>query len=180
MAAGVALLSEDRKRDGLVAAASVGDNLVLATLRRFTRHGWIDAGARDRTAGEWISKLRIKTPTLATPVARLSGGNQQKTVFGRVLMTRPRVLLLDEPTRGIDVGAKAEVYRLIAELAANGMAILLVTSELPELLGLSHRVLVLSAGRQVALLEGEAASAEAVMQAATSHAARRHRTMESA
>jgi D-xylose transport system ATP-binding protein len=170
MRAGLALLCEDRKRDGLVAEASVGDNLVLATLRRFTRHGLIDARQRDREASDWIDRLHIKTPRLTTPVARLSGGNQQKTVFGRALMTRPRVLLLDEPTRGIDVGAKAEIYRLISDLAADGIAILLVTSELPELLGLSHRVLVLNQGRQTALLEGRAMTAEAVMRAATSRA----------
>ena len=167
MASGLAFLGEDRKRDGLVASASVGDNLVLATLRRLASHGFIDAGKRDRECAGWIERLQIKTPSLTTPVGRLSGGNQQKTVLGRALMTRPRVLLLDEPTRGIDVGAKAEIYRLVVDLAADGMAILLVTSELPELLGLSNRVLVLSQGRPTALLAGSGMTAEAVMHAAT-------------
>ena len=171
LAAGLALLSEDRQRFGLVSGASVEDNLTLATLRRFARHGLNDVEARGEASRAQVAALRIRTPDLATPVARLSGGNQQKVVLGRWLMVEPRVLLLDEPTRGIDVGARAEIYRLIGGLIARGLGVALVSSDLPELLGLSHRVLVLNRGRIAATLEGEQATPEAVMAAATGGAA---------
>jgi D-xylose transport system ATP-binding protein len=167
IASGLALVSEDRKRYGLVLEASVLDNLTLATLGQFVRHGVLDhGGRRDRAAGQ-AQALRLKAPGLNVPVKQLSGGNQQKVVLGKWLMAQPRVLFLDEPTRGIDVGAKAEVYALVAELAAKGLGVVLVSSELPELLGMSHRVLVLSQGRPTTLLEGAAASPEALMSAAT-------------
>jgi len=171
LAAGLALLSEDRQRQGLVPAASIEDNLTLATMARFARHGLLDAAARGAACLAQVEGLRIRAPGLATPVGRLSGGNQQKVVIGRWLMAEPRVLLLDEPTRGIDVGARAEIYRLIGELTARGLALVLVSSDLPELLGLSHRVLVLSRGRAVATLEGDQATPEAVMASATAGAA---------
>ena len=171
IAAGLALVGEDRQRDGLVPAAGVADNLALATLRRFTRRGWLDERARDAACAERVSELRIRAPSLATRVGQLSGGNQQKVLLGRWLMDRMNVLLLDEPTRGIDVGARAEIYALINDLVARGLGVLLVSSDLPELLGLSHRVLVLSQGRPTALLEGEAMTAAAVMQAATARGA---------
>jgi D-xylose transport system ATP-binding protein len=167
LAAGVALLSEDRQRFGLVPAASVEDNLTLATLSRFARRGLLETGERARAARAQVETLRIRTPDLGTPVDRLSGGNQQKVVLGRWLLAEPRVLLLDEPTRGIDVGARAEIYRLIGELTARGLAVVLVSSDLPELLGLSHRVVVLNRGRIAATLDGERATPEAVMAAAT-------------
>jgi D-xylose transport system ATP-binding protein len=168
IAAGLALVGEDRKRYGLVPEASVADNLTLVTLQTFVRHGLLDTRARDRECRASAEFLRIKTPSLATRVAQLSGGTQQKVVLGRWLLARPRVLLLDEPTRGIDVGAKAEIYQLVVELAGRGLGVVLVSSDLPELLGLSHRVLVLSRGRQTALLQGDAANPEAIMAAATS------------
>jgi len=171
LAAGVALLSEDRQRFGLIPSASVEDNLTLATLRRFARGGLLDAGARAQAARTQVETLRIRTPGLGTPVDRLSGGNQQKVVLGRWLLAEPRVLLLDEPTRGIDVGARAEFYRLIGELTARGLAVVLVSSDLPELLGLSHRVVVLNRGRIAATLDAERATPEAVMAAATAGAA---------
>jgi len=171
LASGVALLSEDRQRFGLVPAASVEDNLTLATLHRFARGGLLDAGARAHAARAQVEALRIRTPDLGTPVERLSGGNQQKVVLGRWLLAEPRVLLLDEPTRGIDVGARAEIYRLIGELTTGGLAVVLVSSDLPELLGLSHRVVVLNRGRIAATLDGEHATPEAVMAAATAGAA---------
>jgi D-xylose transport system ATP-binding protein len=166
IAAGVALLSEDRKRFGLVLDATVGENLTLAVLRRLTRHGLIDRRRRDQAAAEQVQALRIRLSGLDQPVRQLSGGNQQKVVLGRWLLTRPRVLLLDEPTRGVDVGAKAEIHRLIAALAADGLGVLLCSSDLPELLGMSHRVLVLAAGHLTACLGAAAATPEAVMAAA--------------
>jgi D-xylose transport system ATP-binding protein len=167
IAAGVALVSEDRKRYGLVLEATVSENLTLATLRHFAHGGFLDHKARQRESLAQFQALHIKAPGLASLVNQLSGGNQQKVVLGKWLMARPRVLFLDEPTRGIDVGAKSEIYNLVAELARAGLAVVLVSSDLPELLGMSHRVLVLSHGRQTALLEGSAATPETVMAAAT-------------
>ena len=165
--AGVVLVSEDRKRYGLVLEASVGENLTLATLRRFARRLGLDHRAREREAAAQVSALGIKTPGLYALANQLSGGNQQKVVIGKWLLAVPRVLLLDEPTRGIDVGARAEIYRLIGELAGRGLAVILVSSDLPEVLGLSHRVLVLSQGRVTATLTFAEATPERVMAAAT-------------
>jgi D-xylose transport system ATP-binding protein len=167
IAVGMALVSEDRKRYGLVLEASVGENLALATLRRFAKGPFVDHEAREEECREKFRSLRIRAPGLFTIVRDLSGGNQQKVVLGKWLMARPRVLFLDEPTRGIDVGAKAEIYELVSQLAQQGLAVVLVSSDLPELLGMSHRVLVLSQGRQTALLDAPAATPEAVMAAAT-------------
>jgi D-xylose transport system ATP-binding protein len=167
IAAGLALVSEDRKRYGLVPAGSVRDNLTLATLARFLRRGWLDETARESACDGQVRSLGIRTSGLEATIATLSGGNQQKVVLGRWLLTEPKILLLDEPTRGIDVGAKAEIYDLIAALAARGLGVLLVTSDLPELLGLSHRLLVLSQGRLTAELPADA-TPDQVMAAATS------------
>jgi D-xylose transport system ATP-binding protein len=147
MSAGLALVTEDRKRFGLVLDAGVAFNLTLSSLRAIATRGFIDAAAEAATAGGTASDLRIKTPSLETPVGSLSGGNQQKVVIGKALLTQPKVLLLDEPTRGIDVGAKLEVYELINRLTDQGQAIILVSSELPELMGMSDRILMLHEGR---------------------------------
>src|SRR5262245_18983523 len=171
LAAGLALLTEDRKRSGLVPSASVEENLTLATLSRFTRLGWLDQGARAAACRASVAELGIRAPGLETPVERLSGGNQQKVALGRWMMAEPRVLLLDEPTRGVDVGARAEIYRLISAAVARGLGVILVSSDLPELLSLSHRVLVMSRGRIVATLAGASATPEAVMAAATAGSA---------
>ena len=167
IAAGLALVSEDRKRYGLVLEASIAENMTLATLKRFTRGVLLDHGSREEQVKTQFDALRIKAPGLSAIVSQLSGGNQQKVVLGKWLMAQPRVLFLDEPTRGIDVGAKAEIYQLIAGLAERGLGVVLVSSDLPELLGMSHRVLVLSLGRATADLAAEGASPEAVMAAAT-------------
>jgi D-xylose transport system ATP-binding protein len=170
IAHGLALVGEDRKGAGLVLDGSVLDNVTLATLRLFVRHGLLDHAQRRARAQEQADSLRLKAPSLLALVRQLSGGNQQKVVLGKWLLTRPRVLLLDEPTRGIDVGAKAEVYELVAALARGGLGVVLVSSELPEVLGMSHRVLVLSQGRPAGVLEGDASTPEAVMAAATAGA----------
>jgi D-xylose transport system ATP-binding protein len=170
IAAGLALVSEDRKRYGLVGEASVLENLTLAILRRLASHGFLPQAARARAAGEQYSSLGVRGAGLGSLVRELSGGNQQKVVLGKWLLTKPRVLFLDEPTRGIDVGAKAEIYGLINRLAAAGMGVVLVSSDLPELLGLSHRVVVLALGRPTAVLEAQAATPERVMAAATATA----------
>ena len=167
---GVALASEDRKRFGLVPLGSVEDNMALAALDGFARRGWIDAPRRRAAVAGQAEELRLKAPGLEAPVVTLSGGNQQKVVLGRWLLRGPRILLLDEPTRGIDVGARREIYELIARLVARGLGILLVSSDLPELLGLSHRVVVLSQGRVTGRFEAEDATAEGVIAAATAGA----------
>ncbi|AUX45298.1 D-ribose transporter ATP-binding protein [Sorangium cellulosum] len=167
IASGIALVSEDRKRYGLVLESTLLDNLTLATLRRFVKGLFLDHTEREVKALEQMRALRTKAPGPLALANQLSGGNQQKIVIGKWLMAGPRVLLLDEPTRGIDVGAKAEIYRLIHDLAAGGLAVVLVSSELPELLGMSHRVLILTQGRMTACLDRKDATAERVMAAAT-------------
>ena len=147
--AGLLLVSEDRRRYGLTLEHTVRQNMTLSALVRFVRHGliqrWAEVGATKTAA----SLLRLKAASVEQPVAALSGGNQQKVVLGKALMCSPQVLMLDEPTRGVDVGAKQDVYRLIARLRQDGVGVLLVSSDLPELLGLSDRLLLLSKGNLV-------------------------------
>ena len=150
-----------------VLEASIAENMTLATLPRFTHHGLLDHPSREAQVKAQFDALRIKAPGTFAIVNQLSGGNQQKVVLGKWLMSNPRVLFLDEPTRGIDVGAKSEIYQLIAALAERGLGVVLVSSDLPELLGMSHRVLVLSLGRATADLAADGASPETVMAAAT-------------
>ena len=168
IAAGVALVSEDRRRHGLVPEACIEDNLALATLGRFTTGLLLDTRARARACVEQAAALDLRPRDLSAIAGQLSGGNQQKVVLGRWLLVGPRVLLLDEPTRGIDVGARAALHGWITRLTARGLGVLLVSSDLPELLALSHRVLVLNQGRVAARFEGSEATPEAVMHAATS------------
>jgi len=165
--AGFALVSEDRKRYGLLLEASLRENFTLVTLKRFVRFILLDHEAREVESKAQFDALRVKAPSLSALAHQLSGGNQQKVVLGKWLMARPKVLFLDEPTRGVDVGAKAEIHQLISTLATRGLAVVLVSSELPELLGMSHRVLVLNQGRQTAQLEASDATPERVMAAAT-------------
>jgi D-xylose transport system ATP-binding protein len=147
---GLGLVSEDRKRYGLLLDVDVVRNMTLASLRassEIVSHGVINDNAASEKSGQYVDSLQIKTTSLDVPVNNLSGGNQQKVVLGKWLMTHPRVLFLDEPTRGIDVGAKAEIHALMAELAQEGVAIVFVSSELPEILGMSDRILVLHEGK---------------------------------
>jgi ABC-type sugar transport system ATPase subunit len=163
IAAGVVLLPEDRKQQGLVLPRSVKTNLSLATLQEFSRHGIIAQRKRDAMAQRFVRDLRIRTPGLEFRVRNLSGGNQQKVVLGKWLGSRPRVLIFDEPTRGIDVGAKVEVYQEMNALVTQGVGILLISSELPEVLGMSDRVLVMHDGRLVADLPVAEATPERVI-----------------
>ncbi len=158
--AGLALVTEDRKRYGLVLDEAIGFNLSLSSLQRLRRGAFLDEPAEVARSQALAKALRIKAPALDTAVATLSGGNQQKVVLGKALMTEPKVLLLDEPTRGIDVGAKLEVYELINSLTSQGKAIVLVSSELGELLGMSDRIVMLCAGR----IGGEFGRAEATQE----------------
>jgi len=159
--AGLALVPEDRKACGLVLEMAVRENLSLAALGRSSRSGWIDRGWERRLAEESIRSLGIKTPADGQPVQLLSGGNQQKVVLGKWLALRPRVLLLDEPTRGIDVGAKAEIYDLVHRLAGEGTAVLFVSSEMEEVLSLSDRALVMHEGRVTGALARDGRSGPA-------------------
>ncbi len=164
IAAGIAFVPEDRKGEGLVLPFPVRSNVALSTLDKLA---WLRVfsarGRTDRVAADAVDELRIRTPGIGTTVGSLSGGNQQKVVLARALTTHPRVFLLDEPTRGIDVGAKVEVYRLIGELAAQGGAVLVVSSDMLELLGLCDRILVMRSGRLAGGLEREAFSQERIM-----------------
>lgn len=147
IARGLVLATEDRRRYGLVLEHDIGFNLSLSSIRQLTAHGHIDRPAEYTRNQRLFDHLRIKAPSQAARTGGLSGGNQQKVVLGKALMTEPKVILLDEPTRGIDVGAKLEVYELIARLTAEGKAVLLVSSELPELMGISDRIIMLAAGQ---------------------------------
>ena len=149
MRAGVGFVPEDRKRHGLVLSLRALENVTLPTLRSLARAGWLRAGAERALAADAFTRLRVRTPDLDALTAGLSGGNQQKLVLAKWLAARCRVLILDEPTRGVDVGAKAEIHALIGRLAAEGTGILLISSELPELVALSTRILVLRDGRLV-------------------------------
>lgn len=163
IAAGIGFAPEDRKAQALLLLASVERNVTLCVTDRISQFGFVSDRAARRLAAEQVEGLRIKTPHLDQLVSKLSGGNQQKVVLGRWLARRPRLLILDEPTRGIDVGAKAEIYRLIAELAATGLAIWVISSEMPELLGLSDRILVMAGGRLAGTLDRGEASEDAVL-----------------
>ena len=161
--AGIFLAPEDRRRAGLVTDMSVRENITLAGLERYTRGGLIRRRSEDAVARREVESLRIKTPGVQTRVANLSGGNQQKVVLGKWLSLGPKVMIFDEPTRGIDIGARAEIYRLMRELAERGVAILMISSDLEEVLGVSDRVLVLHEGSVAGSLPREQCSEEAIM-----------------
>jgi len=164
LARGMAFLTEDRKETGCLLTLDVLENLAIAVLNRdFVRFGFLRSAAVTQACADMSRRLRVKTPSLQEPIAHLSGGNQQKVLIGRWLLTGPRILILDEPTRGIDVGAKAEIHQLIARLAAQGAAVLMISSELPEILGMSHRIMVMHAGRVTGVLERAQADQEKIM-----------------
>ncbi|WP_016908658.1 sugar ABC transporter ATP-binding protein [Streptomyces xiaopingdaonensis] len=163
MAAGLGLVPEDRKGQGLLPEGSVADNLGLVTLRNASRGGWVDRSGQRAAAGEMANRLAVRMAGLDQQARTLSGGNQQKVVIGKWLLAETRVLILDEPTRGVDVGAKVEIYQLVNELTAQGHAVLMISSDLPEVLGMSDRVLVMSQGRIAGELSAEDATQDAVM-----------------
>ncbi len=167
IAAGLALVPEDRKQQGIVLGMSVRENVSLASLRRDQRHGFLNRPREAQLSAQMIADLRIKTPHDGQAAQFLSGGNQQKVVLGKWLALEPRVLLLDEPTRGIDVGAKQEIYRLMEELAGRGVAIIFVSSEMEEILGMSDRALVMHEGRIAGELQRAELSEESVLHLAT-------------
>ncbi len=164
---GIAYLSEDRKRYGLTLGMDVETNLVLAALKKFLRAlGWVDTGRTRTQAERYVKALSIRTPGLQQKARNLSGGNQQKVVIGKWLTADTHVLIFDEPTRGIDVGAKSEIYRLLNDLARQGKSIIMISSELPEIVRMSHRILVMCEGRITGEL-GRSSSQEDIMTYAT-------------
>lgn len=162
IAQGFAYVPEDRKREGLVLGGSVRDNLILPALSKHARAGLRDKAHEAATATDLMGRMRIRAPSMETVSKGLSGGNQQKIVIGKWLTTKPRLLLLDEPTRGVDIGAKDEIYRLIEGLAAEGVGVLVASSELLELIRLCDRIIVLSQGRVAGEIDGDAATEEAI------------------
>lgn len=166
IALGLALAPEDRKREGLLLEMTVAENSSLACLSRLERFGFVDEAAEHRLVEQSVERFQVKTPSQNQIIRNLSGGNQQKVILGKWLATEPLVLLLDEPTRGIDVNAKGEIYSLINELATDGLAVIVVSSELPEILVLSDRLLVLCEGQKTAEFNRTEANEETIMKAA--------------
>ncbi|WP_018700525.1 sugar ABC transporter ATP-binding protein [Amorphus coralli] len=162
---GIALAPESRKEQGLVLGMSCRDNMSLAQLEGVSATGWLDRGAEQAIYDEYAERLALKSPSWRTPVVNLSGGNQQKVVLGKWLSTRPEILIVDEPTRGIDVGSKSEIHALIRRLAASGIAVLVISSEMPEVLGVSDRILALYHGRLAAEFDAASVTEDALVQA---------------
>jgi ribose transport system ATP-binding protein len=168
--AGIGLVPEDRKEQGLVLGLPIANNIVMAIISKISSFGIINRKKEDEFANRYVNQLSIRTPSIHQPVQYLSGGNQQRVVIAKWLATNPKLLLVDEPTRGIDVGAKAEIHALLNELAKNGVAILIISCELPEILAMSDRILVMHQGQLKAELSGKKATEEEVMRYAIGHA----------
>ncbi|MGH9800697.1 MAG: sugar ABC transporter ATP-binding protein, partial [Blastocatellia bacterium] len=166
---GIAYVPEDRRRHGVILEMAISANTTLASLRQLARFGFLDFGTEREVAAEYATRLGVKTPALFAAAGTLSGGNQQKVALSRWLATKPTVLILDEPTQGIDVGAKSEIHSLMCELAEQGLAILMISSELPEILGMSDRVAVMHSGRIVATFDRTEASQQKILAAALGH-----------
>jgi rhamnose transport system ATP-binding protein len=169
IALGIAYVPEDRRRHGVILDLPISVNTTLAVLDRIAVRGWLDLGRERMMASNFIERLGVKTPSLATPAGALSGGNQQKVALARWLASEPSVLILDEPTQGIDVGAKSEIHRLMGELARRGLAILMISSELPEILGMSDRIVVMHAGTVAGVVDREYATQESILALALGH-----------
>jgi rhamnose transport system ATP-binding protein len=168
---GIAYVPEDRGRQGLVRPMAINQNASLASLSRVSRGWFIDRGAEDSLARDSVKKFQIRASGIDQIVGKLSGGNQQKVCLSKWLATEPRIIIMDEPTRGIDVGAKAEIHRLMSELAQKGLAIVMISSELPEIMGMSDRILVMRAGQIVAEVDRADATQPKIAAAMMSDAA---------
>jgi ribose transport system ATP-binding protein len=166
MKKGIAYLPEDRKNDGLFLDKSVKENFLAPNLRRVAPKGWLQWGVLNEIVQEYIGRLEIRTPSLDQEVNNLSGGNQQKVLLGEWLATEPEVLIVDEPTRGIDVGTKAEIHRLLRRLAEQGKAVIVISSDLPEALRISDRIAVMRRGQLVGFIPGNEATEENIMELA--------------
>ncbi len=167
---GFALLTEERRATGIFGILNIRENTVISSLKKYLKGGLLSEKEMKKDTDWAIQAMRIKTPTQETKIRSLSGGNQQKVILGRWLLTDPEVLLLDEPTRGIDVGAKYEIYQLIIDLACRGKAVIMVSSEMPELLGVCDRILVMSGGRLAGEVDAANTSQEEIMTLAAKYA----------
>ena len=164
-------MPEDRRHHGVVLEMSVAANASLANLSAIARHGLIDTSMERSDAASYVQRLRIKASSVSTDVGTLSGGNQQKVALARWLAIKPRILILDEPTQGVDVGSKAEIHELMVSLAEQGLAVIMISSEMPEILGMSDRVAVMQAGSIRAILPRAAATQDAILSLALGDAA---------
>ena len=165
---GIAMLTEDRRGSGILGVLSVADNISIASLNKYVECGIVlNTKKIEQLVEENVEKMNTKTPSSKTPIASLSGGNQQKVLIGRWLANNPDVLILDEPTRGIDVGAKYEIYCIIADLAKEGKSIIMISSEMAELIGMSDRIMVMCDGRVTGFIDGKDATQENIMELAT-------------
>ncbi len=171
VAAGIVYVPEERGRHGVVLAMPIFENMTLASLGQVSRRGFIRAAEEFKLARHYAERLDLRAASLAQPVGTLSGGNQQKVVIGKWLATKPKVIILDEPTKGIDIGSKAAVHAFMSELAAQGLAVIMISSELPEILGMADRVLVLREGRAAGTFEREGLTPETLVRAATGNVA---------
>jgi rhamnose transport system ATP-binding protein len=168
---GIAYVPEDRRHHGLVMEMPIAANTTLAILHTISRGGFLDFRRERAIATEYRERLAVKAPSISVRVDTLSGGNQQKVVLGRWLATKPAVLILDEPTQGVDIGSKSEIHRLMGELAQQGLAILMISSELPEILGMSDRIAVMHGGRIKAILNRGDATQQRILELALGSAA---------
>ena len=166
---GMALLTEERRRTGIFPMLSVKDNLLIANMSDYLKNGLLSNDGMEKDSEEQIEKLRIKTPSTKTLIRSLSGGNQQKVLFARWLLTQPDILILDEPTRGIDVGAKYEIYVLMKEIAEQGKGVIMISSEMPELIGMTDRIVVMSEGRVAGTVNSSETNQEEIMTLATKY-----------
>jgi rhamnose transport system ATP-binding protein len=169
--AGIVYVPEERQRQGTILAFPVFENISLPSLSRITKNGFLDLAREFELARRYATRLDLRASSLSQEVGTLSGGNQQKVVIGKWLATEPRVIILDEPTKGIDVGSKAAVHAFMGELTAQGLAVIMVSSELPEILGMSDRVIVMREGRMAGTFEREGLTAETLVAAATGNVA---------
>jgi rhamnose transport system ATP-binding protein len=169
IALGIAYVPEDRRKHGVILPLPISNNVTLASLPQFAAHGWLDFKLEGIRAAAAVRQLAVKTPSIFAPVSNLSGGNQQKVALAKWLTTKPRVIILDEPTQGIDVGAKSEIHRLMCDLAEQGMAVLMISSELPEILGMSDRIAVMHAGKLAGVLSRSEATQEKILALALGH-----------
>ena len=163
---GVAMIPESRKEQGLLLGRSVAENAVLSSLRALSTLGYVRRRAERRVAAGILAKVDVRAASQDIAAGALSGGNQQKLLFARALLSQPKVLIADEPTRGVDIGARRAIYDLLVQLAAGGLGVLLISSDLEEILGLAHRVVVMRFGRVVAELDGMTATEQDVLEAA--------------
>ena len=165
MNAGLGFVPENRKEQGLILQHSCRNNIVLVKLRQISKHNFVDKKETYNIYEEYRKKLKIASPSSEQEVMYLSGGNQQKIVIGKWMATHPDILILDEPTRGIDVGAKTEIYKLIADLAKSGIAIIIISSEMPEIIGICNRIITISQGKITGELVGDQITEENLMNA---------------